>query len=180
LHRAVWIGIALLLTACPDPEWKALAAREKNDPEGAAARWVEIAKADRANLAAWDAAVRLWCRELARVDRCVEVLELELDLLGSLQRHQEELSVALEARARDRLKIGLVKSALMDLERARLAGPKRASVLTANAKAYALIGERSLALEQLAKARLLEPDHPEIEEVVRALPDEEGFGGATP
>jgi tetratricopeptide (TPR) repeat protein len=172
------LGIAVVLFGCPDkPLDQARTLEKQGDKAAAAEAYFAAAKADRANLGAWDGAVRIWCQELAKIDRCLGVLDLELTTLGKLTRHQDHLSEALEKRARIRLTQGLTKSALMDLKRAQQAGPMRASVYVAQAKAYNALGVRHLALKALARARQLDPRNPEANEVAKQLPDEEGFGG---
>ena len=170
--------LILALCACPERALDGARALEASgDLAGAAAAHVEAARRDPANLAAWDGAVRLWCKELHRIDACLEVLDLELDLLGNLQRHRDVLSEALEARARARLEQGLAKSALMDLERARKAGPSRASVMVATARAYVALGAREAAVQSLEKARQLDPNNAEADQVARMIPAAAGFGG---
>jgi tetratricopeptide (TPR) repeat protein len=166
------------LLGCPDKPLEKARALEKNGKIAEAAEvYLATAKADKANLAAWDGAVRIWCQELAKIDRCLDILDLELNTLGKLTRHQNHLSEALEKRARIRLTQGLTKSALMDLKRAQKAGPLRASVYVGQAKAYSAIGVRHLAVQALARARQLDPHNKEADEIARQLPDEEGFGG---
>lgn len=177
----VRIAVLALLAAtagCPSsPLSDARALESGGDKEGAAEAYFTVAKDDAANLAAWDSAVRIWCDELARIDKCLDVLDAELATLGNLQRHQDALSKALELRARTRMKAGLVKSALMDLERAKKAGPGRASVFVAKARGYAMLGVRHLAEQALEQARKLDPNNEEANEVAKMLPAEEGFGG---
>jgi len=178
--RGFALGIMFLVSACPDkPLQKARELEAAEKKEEAAEAYATAAKADRANLSAWDGALRIWCKELARIDKCLELLDLELATLGNLSRHQDYLSEALEIRARKRIGQGLVKSALMDLKRAQKAGPARASVHVAQAIAYSAIGVRHLAIQALERARKLDPQNPEILKVARRLPDEEGFGGTS-
>ncbi len=143
----------------------------------AADRYWSIAKDDPANLGAWDGAVRIWCKLDINVGRCMEVLELELDVLGNLQRHQDALSEVLELRARARMEQGLANAALSDLVRSEKAAPERASVLIAKARALVMLGRRKDAIAALDRARKLEPKNVELQEVTRMLPQEEGFGG---
>lgn len=175
------LGLSLSLAAlfaCPGaPIDEARRLETAGERAAAAERYQAVARADPANLAAWDAAVRLWCRELARIDRCVGLLELELELLGDLARHREALGEALEARGRRRLEAGLVDAAIGDLERAEKAAPRRASVHAAFARVAITRGDREAALQALDRARRLDPKLDELETLTEALPTEEGFGG---
>ncbi len=172
------IGLSLSLVAllaCPgSPIDEARRLEAAGEREGAAERYQAVARADPANLAAWDAAVRLWCRELARIDRCVG---LELELLGDLASHREALGEALEARGRRRLEAGLVDAALGDLERAEKAAPRRASVHAAFARLWIARGDREAALRARDRARRLDPTLEELEALTETRPTEEGFGG---
>lgn len=177
-----------LLTACPA---RALDEARALEAEGhlqeAGERYVAIAREDPANLAAWNRAVDLWCRKSTNVGECMSVLDLELHVLGNVDRHKEALAEVLEARARARLQQGLVDAALDDLSRAERAMPKRASVYTARARALAARRDRDEAIAALHRARELDPQNPEIAEILAQLdaaaqpppssPDE-GFGGA--
>ena len=170
--------IAIHMLGCPEkPIDEARRLEKKGELGKAAEAYVAAAKADRANLSAWDGAVRIWCKELARIDKCLEVLDLELQTLGKLTRHHDYLSVALESRAKQRMQQGLIKSALMDLKRAAKAGPLRASVYVEQARAYSALGIRHLAEQALAKARKLDPKNKAADQVAEQLPSEEGFGG---
>ena len=64
------------------------------DARSAARLYKGIAKKDPANLAAWDLAVDISCRELAEVGECLGVLDLELELLGKIDRHHAVLAEA--------------------------------------------------------------------------------------
>lgn len=182
--RAVLLG----LSACPEaPLKEAQKALDEGRLEAAGEAFLREARRDPAHLAAWDGAVDVWCVRRAHVARCLEVLDLELDLLGSIARHHDALSVSLEARARARMLSGLPQAALADLERARSAAPERGSVAVAQARALAMLGRREEALEALDQARSLSPQDPEIDEVLGLLPgprsvvgNEAGFGGVSP
>jgi tetratricopeptide (TPR) repeat protein len=177
--RGFALSLVLFNFGCPDKPLETARKLEQSGDKLAAAKAYTIAlKADRANLSAWDGALRIWCEELARIDKCLEILDLELATLGNLRRHQDHLSVALEKRARTRIKQGLVKSALMDLKRAQKAGPTRASVLVVQAIAYNALGIRHLAVQALQRARKLDPQNKEANEIAKRLPDEEAFGGS--
>jgi tetratricopeptide (TPR) repeat protein len=147
--------------------------------------YVEIARSDGANLAAWDGAIDVWCRKSTNVGECMNVLDLELKVLGNLERHKDALSEVLELRARARLEQGLIAPALDDLDRAEKAMPTRSSVLTARARALLRQQEWSPATEALRRAKELDPSNPEIEELLAAIAkarpskphDDEGFGG---
>ncbi len=171
-----------LITGCPDQRLAAarrLAAQ--GQPQKAAEAFVALAKADPANLGAWDGAVQIWCRDLANVGKCMSVLDLELKLLGSLQRHRDALSEVLERRARARLAQGLVDAALADLDRATKAGPNRASVHAARARAHMMRGAREDMLRALKRAKTLDPHLAEVDALYRLLPSEarhDGFGGS--
>ena len=184
------VGIGVLV-GCPADPLEEARRLEELDPAASSAAYLQAARADPANLAAWDAAVRLRCEERVDVARCLDVLDLELELLGTVQRHHDALSRALEKRARLRMKRGLLEAARSDLERAKEAGPERASVRAALAKLALMLGETSAARAALEEARMRQPDHPELEELYRLLAPpreaeasppsaEEGFGGATP
>ncbi|MCB9645657.1 MAG: hypothetical protein H6730_03530 [Deltaproteobacteria bacterium] len=178
---------AVALLGCPDrplDEAKALAARGEHAEAGA--RFLAAAKADPANLAAWDGAVESYCRAAADVGRCMEVLDLELEVLGNLQRHRDALSEALERRARARLSQGMVDAALEDVARAEKAAPERAAVQVVRARALIMRGERAAAVEALERARKLDPEDREVDQVLELVPSvpeddpdapSEGFGG---
>src|SRR5688572_18422737 len=100
--------IALLLSACPSsPLAEAEALEQRGELEAAAQQYLRIAKADPANLAAWDRAIEIQCRRRIDVGACIGILDLELDLIGSLQRHHDALGEVLERRARARLDQGM-------------------------------------------------------------------------
>ena len=170
--------MSIQLVGCPEKPLDEARRQEAAGNLGKAAEYyLAAAKADPANLSAWDGAVKIWCKDLARIDKCLEVLDLELRKLGKLTRHHDYLSVALENRAKQRMQQGLVKSALMDLQRAAKAGPLRASVYVEQARAYSALGIRHLAEQALKKARKLDPNNRDADEVAKQLPNEEGFGG---
>jgi tetratricopeptide (TPR) repeat protein len=174
-------ALLALLFGCPENDFdRAKKLEEEGHYREAGELYVDIAKRDPANLAAWDRAVEVWCRKAINVGECMGVLDLELDRLGNLDRHSEALSEVLELRARARIEQGLVDAALDDLQRAEKASPKRASVFVARARAYVQAGKRAPALEALERAQMLDPNDKEIDELAALLPDEEdeGFGGA--
>ncbi|MCC7386848.1 MAG: tetratricopeptide repeat protein [Deltaproteobacteria bacterium] len=167
------LSSVIALAACPASPFEEAERLEKADQtREAAAAFRAIAGSDPANLAAWDRAVALYCRKLIDVGECTKTLDLELRLLGKLDRHREVLSEVLEERARARLDEGLAKTALMDLERAMQAGPGRASVHSARAKVYLSLGEWEMAQQALEKARALDPNHAESQELIKLLPPE--------
>ncbi len=171
--------LSLLLCACPSHSInKAKELEQLGQLKEAADRYWAIVKDDPANLGAWDGAVRIWCRLDINVGRCMETLELELDILGNLQRHQDALSEVLELRARARMDQGMANAALSDLVRSEKAAPERASVLIAKARALVMLGRRKDAALYGRRATELEPKNVELDEVTRMLPQEEGFGGA--
>ncbi|MEL7372300.1 MAG: tetratricopeptide repeat protein [Myxococcota bacterium] len=173
LHRAPCgcVIFAFLATACPDGQLadaRRLAQAGRTEEAGAA--FVALAKADPANLAAWDGAVQLWCHDQINVGECMSVLDLELQLLGNLQRHRDTLSEVLERRARARLAQGMVDAALTDLERAIKAAPERATVYTARARAFMMMGRSEEGRLALRTARKLQPKLTEIDELYRSMP----------
>jgi tetratricopeptide (TPR) repeat protein len=177
------------LAACPArPLASAREARAEGRLEAAGDAYLAAARRDPALLGAWDGAVDVWCRERVHIARCLGVLDLELELLGTVARHRDALSVALESRARARIEAGLAEAALADLERAAKAAPERGRVHVAKARALIMLGRREAALEALATARRLEPGLPEADEVADLVPapparvddDEPGFGGVRP
>lgn len=147
--------------------------------------FLALAKADPANLGAWDGAVQLWCKDQINVGECMKVLDLELRLLGNLQRHRDALSEVLERRARARLEQGLVAAALEDLARAEKAAPERASVHAVRARAYMMQGESERMLDALRRAKRLDPKLAEADALYRLVPSgqsddlrpEAAFGG---
>ena len=149
---------------CPDDP---LAEARRLEAEGAqaaaGAAYLAAAKADPALLAAWDGAIRIFCREQSDVGRCLGVLDYELELLGRVDRHAEALAEALETRARARLETGLVDAARSDLERAEQVAPERASVQAALARVALARGDKSEARARLERARRLDPALEELE-----------------
>lgn len=179
---------AALLAGCPDrPLDRARALEEKGDLREAGELYVDAAKADPANLAAWDAAIELWCRKSFNVGECMGVLDLELKLLGNVERHKEALSEVLELRARARSEQGLIDAALSDLDRAQRAMPNRSTVYSARARALLKQGLREEALTALKRARELDRKNAEVDELAKAIAEkktaekpkagEEKFGG---
>jgi len=175
------LPLALALAGCPSSEMedaKALAAGGRYLEAGAAFK--DIARADPANLAAWDGAIDAFCRKEVRVGECMGVLDLELELLGNLDRHADALSEALDARARARLEQGLVDPALADLARAEKAAPDRAPVLVTKARALIMKGQSEAALEALYRAKKIDPSFAEADEVFRLVPKEDTKPHAPP
>ena len=187
MHRWLALPLALLLAGCPAREMnKAKALEDEGRLPEAADAYQRIARREPANLAAWDRAIELWCNRLVHVGNCMGVLDLELELLGTVNRHHEALSEVLELRARARLEQGLVEPALTDLERAEKAAPGRASVHVARAKAYVMVGQRAAAEDEIRRARELDSGNDEADEIIAELPAltatrapaiDEGFGG---
>ncbi|MEM7679354.1 MAG: hypothetical protein AAF449_25555 [Myxococcota bacterium] len=170
LQRTI-LALSLAMAGCPDTrlaEARRLAGAGHTDKAGAA--FVALAKADPANLGAWDGAVQLWCNDQVNVGECMSVLDLELQLLGDLQRHRDVLSEVLERRARERLTQGMVDAALSDLDRAAKAAPERATVYTARARAFMMLGRTEAIRRALKKAKKLEPRLSEIDELYRQIP----------
>jgi tetratricopeptide (TPR) repeat protein len=172
---------AVLLTACPAhpvEDGKKLEAEGRFAEAGET--YLTAAKDDPANLAAWDAAIDLWCKKQINVGECMTVLDVELQLLGNLERHTEALAEVLEMRARARLENDLVDAAIEDLDRAIKAAPNRASTYVALARCQIRRGQNALALEALTKAKRIDPKQSEADELLKTLPSgpgEETFGG---
>ncbi|MBK6684037.1 MAG: tetratricopeptide repeat protein [Deltaproteobacteria bacterium] len=178
-------ALFLCLTACPDrplEEGQRLEAAGRFDEAGEV--YLTTAKDDPANLAAWDAAVDLWCRRQINVGQCMIVLDVELQLLGTLDRHQDALAEVLELRARARLEQGMTDAAWSDLVRAEKAAPKKASVLVAMARVKVALGQSAEAEALLDRAKRLDPKQAEADELLKSLPKtpppEENFGGPSP
>jgi tetratricopeptide (TPR) repeat protein len=175
-----WAWLLVLWCGCPaQPFAEAEALERGGDLEGAARQYVRIAKADPANLAAWDRAIELQCRKRIDVGACIGILDLELDLIGSLARHHDALGEVLERRARARLEQGMAEAALEDAERAEKAAAPRAGLYVVKAKAYAGLGRAREARQALEAARRLEPGNEEANAFFADLPPdpEEEFGG---
>jgi len=182
-------ALGTIALACPtDPlaHPEELEARGRTVEAGEA--YLEVAQRDPALLAAWDGAIRNFCRIRHDVGRCLAALDDELDLLGRVDRHAAALAEALESRARARLEKGLVDAARSDLERAEQVTPERASLQTAQARVHLAVGEHEEAQARLRKARDLDPSLPEIEtlwalahvtETATATPDR-GSGPSEP
>lgn len=147
----------------------------------ALAAFKAIAKKDPAHLAAWDRAVALACRELVDVGECLGVLDLELELLGKLDRHHDALGEVLERRARARVEQGLLDAALDDLARAERAAPERAGVFVVRALALVARGERAAAKVALERAAVLDPQAPGLSAAAARVEgmaaDDAPFGG---
>ncbi|MCB9654752.1 MAG: tetratricopeptide repeat protein [Deltaproteobacteria bacterium] len=168
-----WAAASTLLAGCPSSDvHRARSLETAGKLEEAAALYLAAAKADPANLAAWDGAVETSCRKSTHVGACLNVLDLELNTIGTLERHQDALGEVLEARARARLEQGLVEAALDDLDRAEKAAPNRASVHVVRARAAMMRGDREGAIASITRARTLDPASEEANEVLKALPDE--------
>ncbi|MCK6546614.1 tetratricopeptide repeat protein [Myxococcota bacterium] len=173
-----------VLAGCPDrPLDRGAELEAKGQLTEAGELYVELVKRDPANLPAWDRAVDVWCRKKVDVGQCMNVLDLELDKLGNLERHHDALAEVLELRARARIEQGIVDAALSDLDRATKASPKRASLYTARARALIHVGRRDDAVTALKRAKELDATSPEIEELLKLLPgdtaDTDGFGGTS-
>lgn len=168
LLAAAWT----LLIACPsDPLAKARKLEAEGERAAATSAYLAQARRDPANLHAWDRAAALACND-GGVARCLQVLDLELELLGKVERHADLLAQALERRGRARLEQGLVESALEDLTRSQEVGPDRASVFAAQAKAYLMLGRRVEARERLSQVELRDPELAELR-ALRALMEAE-------
>jgi tetratricopeptide (TPR) repeat protein len=168
---------------CPDDP---LAEPHRLEREGefaqAAQAYLNAARADPANLAAWDGAVRVACEVRLDVAACLEVLDLELEVLGSVQRHADALAYSLERRARARLEQGLVEAAAADLKRAEAAAPERGVIHATWARLHLAQGDVEAARRALDEARKRSPDLPELKALYQLLEsaapsDPEGFGG---
>ena len=190
MRPLLWCSIAstLALWGCPeDPLEAARAYAAAGDHVAAGEAFFRAAKSDPASLAAWDGAIESYCSHTERVGECMTVLDTELDLLGSLDRHRDALGEVLERRARARMEAGIVEGALEDLDRAERAAPERASVLVARAKALVMLGRAAEAEAALHRAKRLQPDNAEADALFRAIPKaptatvtapEDTFGGA--
>lgn len=181
--RPAALALALVLaggcTQTPIEAADALA-RDGKKVEALAA-FKAIAKKDPAHLAAWDRAVALACRELVDVGECLGVLDLELELLGKLDRHHDALGEVLERRARARVDQGLLDAALDDLARAERAAPERAGVFVVRALALVARGERAAARASLERAAVLDPQAPGLSAAAARVEgmaaDDAPFGG---
>ena len=183
------LPFALLCAAlygCPDRVLEeANTALKDGRLEDAGKAFLAAARADPAHLAAWDGAISVFCKRRVHVAKCLEVLDLELELLGSIERHRNALAQSLEARARARLEKGLARAALDDLKRAEKAAPEQASIALAQARAWVMLGLREDALDALDRARTLDPKNPGIDSIRQTIPAPpaenlhpgDGFGG---
>ncbi len=184
LHRKLaTLGLGLALFGCPS---RGIDGARKLENEGklaeAAAAYKEVATKETQNLAAWDRAVDLTCDKLGRIDECAQLLDLELSILGSITRHRDALSSALEKRARARTEQGLPDAAIQDLDRAQKASPWRATVYAARARAHAMLGHRNSAEHDIEKAKEIDPTLAEGDALAFELPapdPEPGFGGTS-
>lgn len=174
-------ALAITLAACPANDLEKARALEREGKIAEAGElYVDLAKKDPANLAAWDGAVDLYCKKHVHVGQCMSVLDLELDRLGTLERHHDALSEVLELRARARIEQGIIDAAMSDLERAEKAGPRRSTVQSAKARALVAVGKMDDARAALKKARELDPKNEELLEIEKMLPGDgpaEDFGG---
>lgn len=160
------LAAAAACFACPnDPLDDAKRLESEGALPAAGEAYLEAAKADPALLAAWDGAIRIFCRARSDVGRCLGVLDYELELLGRVDRHAEALADALEARARARLETGLVDAARSDLLRAEQVAPDRASVQAALARVALARGDKAAARQRLERARRIAPNLEELEEL---------------
>lgn len=170
---------------CPDdPLAKPRGLEARGEFAQAAQAYVDVARADPANLAAWDGAVRVACEVRLDVAACLKVLDFELEVLGSVQRHADALATSLERRARARLEQGMVEAAAADLRRAEAAAPERGVVHATWARLHLARGDVEAARRALEEARHRTPDLPELKGLYQLLEsaapsDPEGFGGAT-
>lgn len=162
---AAWFACSTLWGCPDDPLAEARKLERDRQLAEAAAAYLEVARADPAHLAAWDAAARIHCRERRSISDCLQLLDLELELLGQVERHGALLAEALEARGRARLKQGMVHAALEDLTRSQEVAPDRASIFLAQARAYLMQGRQVEAEERIRQARRREPGHPELDEL---------------
>ncbi len=184
---SVWPLVLAGLLGCPDsPLEQAQAAEKAQKFQEAGEHYIAAAKAHPANLATWDGAVEIFCKKEVRVGRCLEVLDMELKLLGNLDRHVHVASGALDRRARARLDQGMVQAASSDIERAERLGPPPAPVLVTKARILLAKGDRSEAVELLVRAKKLDSQNREAETLLQELsvnpgaedpPEPEGFGG---
>lgn len=177
MRRWLLLSFTAALIACPDRGLdraeQALAAG-RFDEAGEA--YLNLARRDPAMLAAWDGAIQVWCVKQVRIGRCLEVLDLEIQKLGVVARHQKVLTRALASRAEARLRQGLFEAAASDLDRAENAGPPDAWVLRLRAEIWMAKGDPVKARAALKDAAELEPDHPDLRRLLDALPEDEGFG----
>lgn len=182
LLPALTLTVPLLLACEAKPIEVAEALARSGKHAEAVRAFKEIAKRDPAHLAAWDRAVAIACREQVDVGECLGVLDLELELLGKLDRHHDALAEVLERRARARIDQGMLDAALDDLARAEKAAPDRAGVFVARAIALVARGDRAGAKDALALAARIDPRAPGLAAVtarVEGTTDEDApFGGA--
>lgn len=177
MRRLRLIGLCLLY-GCPDaPLSAATQAEAAGQTDRAAELYLAQAKRDPANLKAWDGAVRIRCTQQARIGACLSVLDLELKLLGAVDRHAQALSATLEQRAQQRLEAGLLDPALSDLDRAQRISPQRAAPWVLRARVYMARGQRAEALKAILQARSLDPNNPDATALMAQLPSEAPFGG---
>lgn len=178
---ALTLGLILSGACTQTPIEAAHALARDGKKVEALAAFKAIAKKDPAHLAAWDRAVALACRELVDVGECLGVLDLELELLGKLDRHHDALGEVLERRARARVEQGLLDAALDDLARAERAAPERAGVFVVRALALVARGERAAAKVALERAAVLDPQAPGLSAAAARVEgmaaDDAPFGG---
>lgn len=178
---ALAVGAWLLASCAQTPIEAAEALAQRGQKAEALAAFKAIAKQDPAHLAAWDRAVALACRELVDVGECLGVLDLELELLGKLDRHHDALGEVLERRARARVEQGLLDAALDDLARAERAAPERAGIFVVRALALVARGDRAAAKVALEHAVALDPQAPGLSAAAARVEgmaaDDAPFGG---
>ena len=181
LRGALSLGLLVLGGCARTPIEAAEALAQAGKSAEALEAFKAIAKKDPAHLAAWDRAVALACRELVDVGECLGVLDLELELLGKLDRHHDALGEVLERRARARVEKGLLDAALDDLARAERAAPERAGVFVVRALALVARGDRAAAKVALEHAAVLDPKAPGLSAAAARVEgmaaDDAPFGG---
>ncbi|MBX2812685.1 MAG: tetratricopeptide repeat protein [Myxococcales bacterium] len=182
----VIVSLCLPAFGCPEnPLREAYQAQSHGQLNEAGDTFLRVARSDPANLAAWDGAIAIFCQQRVHVARCLEVLDLELELLGTVHRHRDALSLALEGRASARMDRGLAQAAIEDLARAETVTPNRANIAVLQARAWTMLGQREEALIALERAFSLDSKHPELDLIRAWLPAPQatttthgdGFGG---
>lgn len=174
------IASSLLIAACARGD---LDAARRLEAEGrlraAGAAFQRLAESDPANLAAWDGAVRIWCRRLAAVGRCAAVLGEERARIGRVERHEAALFDALVGRAHARIDAGLIAAAADDIARAekmRMASPR---LVAAKARLALRTNAPDQARNHLQAGLNRWPDAPELQAVAQTLETrrDQQFGG---
>lgn len=178
-----FLAVCCGLYGCPERPLKQAQTLEKEGQyEKAGDMFLRAAKDSPGNLPAWDGAVRMFCEQEVRVGRCLEVLDLELQVIGNLDRHRNVASQALNRRARARLDQGMVDAAASDLARAEKLGPPLPEVLLTRARIALAQGKQDEAVQALLRAKKLQPDFTEAEVLLRELSEAQdapldAFGG---